>query len=80
VPTGRLNSLRNVRRELARLYVDLRNGRVEPRIAGPGAYILTVIIKAMEVELIEARLEALEQRAGISDRGRRVPMVGHAQH
>ena len=73
---GRLNSLHSVRRELARLYVDLRNERVTSKIAGTGAYILTAITKAIEVELLESRLEALEQRAGVLDRP--LPrMVGH---
>lgn len=73
---GRLNSLHSVRRELARLYVDLRHERVTSKIAGTGAYILTAITKAMEVELLETRLEALEQRAGVLDRPR-PRMVGH---
>lgn len=78
VRIGRLNSLRSVRRELARLYVDLRHERVSAKIAGTGAYILTAITKAMEVELLESRLEALEQRAGVLDRPRQSPrMVGH---
>ncbi len=62
---GRLNNLGSVRRELARLYVDLRSERVSAKIAGTGAYILTAITKAMEIELLEARLEALEERAGV---------------
>lgn len=73
---GRLNSLHSVRRELARLYVDLRHERVSAKIAGTGAYILTAITKAMEVELLEGRLEELEQRAGLLDRPR-PRMVGH---
>jgi hypothetical protein len=76
---GRLNGLRSVRRELARLYVDLRHERVTPRIAGTGAYILTAITKAMEVELLETRLEALEQRAGVLDRPRS-RVVSHERH
>jgi hypothetical protein len=70
VRIGRLNSLHSVRRELARLYVDLRNERVTPKIAGTSAYILTAITKAMEVELLETRLEALERRAGTLQRPR----------
>ena len=76
---GRLNSLHSVRRELARLYVDLRNERVTPKIAGTGAYILTAITKAMEVEILESRLEELEQRAGVLDRPRE-RMVNHGRH
>lgn len=63
VHVGRLNRLSKVRRELARLYADLRNGRVTPRVAGCGAYILTAITKTLEVEAIENRIAALEERA-----------------
>lgn len=77
---GRLNSLHSVRRELARLYVDLRHERVSAKIAGTGAYILTAITKAMEVELLEVRLEALEERAGVLDRRPRLNMGGQVGH
>jgi hypothetical protein len=80
VRVGRLNSLRSVRRELARLYWDLRNDRVAPRVAGTAAYILTAITKAVEVELLEGRIQALEVVAGVSKRTSRVRMVGHARH
>ena len=63
VRVGRLTSLRNVRRELARLYADLRNYRVSSRIAGTGAYILTAITKTLEVEVLEERVDQLEERA-----------------
>lgn len=61
VRVGRLNSLRNVRRELARLYADLRNARVDAKVAGTGAYILTAITKTIEVGLLEERVEVLEE-------------------
>ncbi len=63
VKIGRLTSLRSVRCELARLYTDLRNGKVSSRIAGTGAYILTAITKSLEVEILEARVAVLEERA-----------------
>lgn len=75
---GRLNNLHGVRRELARLYVDLRQERVSAKIAGTGAYILTAITRVMEVELLETRLEALEERAGVVfDRPTRPNMRGN---
>jgi hypothetical protein len=79
VHTGRLNSLHSVRRELARLYRDLRNERVSPRIAGTAGYLLTAITKCLEVELLETRIDALEQRAGVIDKpGRqKYALVGH---
>lgn len=58
-----LTSLRSVRRELARLYWDLRNERVSSKLAGTGAYILGAITKALEVEILEERVQALEERA-----------------
>ena len=79
VRVGRLNSLRNVRRELARLYVDLRNERVTAKIAGTGAYILTAITKTLEVELLESRIEALEERAElIAGSPKPRGLIGHA--
>lgn len=63
IRVGRLNTLSKVRRELARLYADLRNDRLTPKVAGSGAYILTAITKTLEVEVIEQRIAALEERA-----------------
>lgn len=79
VRVGRLNKLSKVRRELARLYADLRNGRVTPRVAGSGAYILTAITKTLEVEVIEERIAALEERAaGMSSQPKQ--QAPHARH
>lgn len=79
VRVGRLHRLTSVRRELARLYADLRNGRVTPRVAGTGAYILSAITKTLEVEVIENRITVLEERAeGLP--AARPQKVGHAQH
>jgi hypothetical protein len=78
VRIGRLDSLRKVRRELARLYRDLRNERVTAKTAGTGAYILTAITKTLEVEILETRIEALEERAGIADRSKPRRVIGHA--
>lgn len=65
VPVGKLNTLRSVRREMARLYRDLRNDRVTPRVAGTAGYLLTGIGKVLEVELLEQRLGELEARMGV---------------
>jgi hypothetical protein len=73
---GRLNSLHSARRELPRLYADLRHERVSAKITGTGSYILAAITKAMEVELLDGRLEALEQRAGVLHRPR-ARIAGH---
>jgi hypothetical protein len=79
IRVGRLDTLHKVRRELARLYRDLRNDRVTSRVAGSGAYILTAICKALESEAIETRLAALEERAaGLSPtRPQQAPYARH---
>lgn len=79
VRVGRLNRLSKVRRELARLYADLRNGRVSPRVAGSGAYILTAITKTLEVEVIERRIAELEERAAAIPPAQ-TRQVGYARH
>jgi hypothetical protein len=61
----RLTTLRGVRREFGALYLDLLHGRVPQKTAGTAAGLLTGIVRALEAELLEARLEALEERAGI---------------
>lgn len=79
IRVGRLNTLSKVRRELARLYADLRNDRVTSRVAGSGAYILTAITKTLEAEIIEQRIVALEERAaGLTPP--QMQKVGYARH
>jgi hypothetical protein len=63
----RLNTLGGVRRELARLYSDLRSGAVPPRVAGTGGYLLSTMIKALEVEQLEDRLNRLEEQVRQED-------------
>ena len=81
----RFTSLRGVRREYGALYLDLMNGRVSQKVAGTAGTLLSGIVKALEVELLEERLAALEDRIGVSDQlrarnGRGAPrgVVGHA--
>lgn len=78
VRIGRLNTLRGVRRELAKLYADLRHERVLPKVAGTGAFILQAITKNLEVEVFETRVAALEERAGIFPQ--RLQGRPHAKH
>jgi len=59
---GRLTNLRAVRRELARVYVDARQGRIDPRDAARLAFVLSAMAKTLESELIERRIDALEGR------------------
>jgi hypothetical protein len=51
-----------VRRELARLYVDARQERLDPSAAAKLAYILTCLHKAIETEMVEQRIADLEKR------------------
>lgn len=75
---GRLHSLRGVRRELAKIYVDARQGALLPSSAAKLAYILTCLTKVLEVEILERRLDAIERHAGYrSDYAGRPRMVGH---
>ena len=71
-----------MRREFGSLYLDLMNGRVAQKVAGTAGGLLTGIVRALEVELLEDRLAALEDRVGTGGmlRTRNAPrgMVGHA--
>ena len=81
----RFTTLRGVRREYGALYLDLMNGRVSQKVAGTAGTLLSGIVKALEVELLEERLAALEERVGGNDalrarsgRGAHRGVVGHA--
>lgn len=79
IRVGRLNTFANVRRELVRLYADLRNGRVCAKTAGTGAYVLSIVSRTLEGELFEARLSALEDAAEVHRRHAPASQViGHA--
>lgn len=75
----RFTSLRGVRREFGALYLDLMNGRVSQKVAGTAGSLLTGIVRALEVEVIERRLEELEDRAAsIPAAAKPQRLVGHA--
>ena len=57
---GRLDSLRNVRRELARLYTDARQGRIQTGDASRLAFILATLAKLIEQDDVEQRVALLE--------------------
>ena len=59
---SRLGTPSGVRRELARLYVDARQERLDPSAAAKLAYILTCLHKAIETEMVEQRIADLEKR------------------
>ena len=56
----RLATVRDVRREAARLYTEARNGQLEPHVATRLAYLLQTIAGLIRDGEIEARLSALE--------------------
>ena len=55
----KLNSLQDVRREMASIYREARTGKMNVSDAGKLAYVLTSIGK-LKVEAIERRITALE--------------------
>lgn len=59
-PKIKLNSIGDVRREMATIYREARAGKLDISDAGRFAYVLTGIGKLIEVELIEQRLAQLE--------------------
>jgi hypothetical protein len=64
---GRLASQRSIRREQRRVYLDTRLGKITPSFGGQLAYQLQNMSKTLESEQIEARLVALEGRAGAAE-------------
>jgi hypothetical protein len=61
--TGRLNSLTSVRRELVATYRALKRGEIDRGMVGTRTYVLSTIAKILEVEQLDRRLKALEDRA-----------------
>jgi hypothetical protein len=58
----RLTTARGVRRELAALYGEMRNGQTDLDTAKAGAFILRCLLESIRVDEIDGRLTALEQR------------------
>ena len=66
-PRARLDTVRRVRREMARVYAEARDGRRPVGDAARLAYILVQIGRMIDGAELERRIEALEQgRAGSS--------------
>jgi len=63
-PKIKLNSMEDVRREMATIYREARNGKLDISDAGRLAYVLTGIGKIIEVEVIERRITHLENLQG----------------
>ena len=61
LPTIHLKTADDVRLEMAKVYRDMRQGRVEMADGTKLAYVLTQLIKAIETGIIEQRMESLER-------------------
>ena len=60
-PVIHLKTADDVRLEMAKVYRDMRQGRVEMADGTKLAYVLTQLIKAIETGIIEQRMESLER-------------------
>ncbi len=60
---GPLHKLSGARREMARVYREMRRGTIDPQIGTKLVYTLASLGKVLEIETIEARLDRLEQAA-----------------
>lgn len=58
---GHLDSHSLVRLEIAAMYRDVHYGRITPAEGTKRAFVLGVLVKALEVEKTEARIAALEE-------------------
>lgn len=62
--------LRNIvetRRFLARITNEVYTGKLDPKIGGRLSYMCNILLKGQELELIERRLDKLEQAATLRD-------------
>ena len=61
-PKIKLNTIDDVRREMAAVYREARDGTLDISNAGRLAYVLTGIGKLIEIEQVEKRLDDLERK------------------
>ena len=69
VPTPRrrgpvLETLTDVRREMARVYRNMRHGRIDTQDATRMTYVLSQIAKIIQTAELEARVAAVERTLG----------------
>jgi len=60
-PTIHLKTADDVRLEMAKVYRDMRQGRIDMQDGTKLAYVLGQLTKAIETGIIESRMEALER-------------------
>lgn len=58
----RLRSARDTRKFLAKIANQLYRGEIQEGRAGRLAYILTALLRSIETDVLERRIEELEQR------------------
>ena len=68
-PTSRprrpvLRTLPDVRREMARVYRQMRHGRIDTQDATRMTYVLTQLAKLIQTVELEARIDAVERALG----------------
>lgn len=63
-PRLNLTTLEDIRREMARVYRECRNGQLDTAMGTKLVFMLTQIVKVHEVVIIEKRLTELEDLAG----------------
>jgi len=63
-----LETLTDVRREMARVYRGMRHGRIDSQDATRMTYVLTQIAKIIQTAELEARIERLEAAADTTAR------------
>ncbi len=56
-----LKTIRGVRHELTRLYLELKLGLIEPQIAGRLAHMLSILISSTREQELEARIAEVER-------------------
>lgn len=57
----RLNTMRGIRREMTAVYREARTGKLDVGEACKYGFLLATLGKLSEAELLEARIEALEE-------------------
>ena len=63
-----LETLTDVRREMARVYRHMRHGRIDTQDATRMTYVLSQIARIIETEELETRIARLEAVADTADR------------
>lgn len=59
-----LETLTDVRREMARIYRHMRHGRIDTQDATRMTYVLTEIAKIIKTTELDARIDAVERALG----------------